>query len=110
LGKAVVHVSAKMLTKILKLPEGYTIDSVHASASYFPREGLSLFISSDEIPEVDEGQEYPLAMPTYAIDELNRLRIAEIKLIDMGKGDGRNEGDRADHLASPASLPNPCLR
>lgn len=81
MGKAVIHVSTKMLTKILKLPEGYTIDSVHASSSYFNRDGLSFFISSDGIPEVDEGQVYPLAVPTYSINEKNEVKMVEIQVL-----------------------------
>jgi hypothetical protein len=81
LRKAVIHVSTRLLTKILKLPEGYTVDSVHASSSYFNRDGLSFFISSDALPEVEEGQEYPLAVPTYHFDEHNNVKSVSIRLV-----------------------------
>lgn len=81
MGKAVIHVSTKLLSHLLKLPEGYIVDSVHASSSFFNRDGLSFFISSDKIPEGEEGEEYPVVVPTYSIDETGRVQVAEIKLI-----------------------------
>jgi hypothetical protein len=83
MGKAVIHVSTKILTKLLKLPEGYNVDSVHASSSYFNRDGLSFFISSDKISEVDEGREYPLAVPTYRVDEHNNAEVLWIDIIGV---------------------------
>lgn len=95
MGKAVIHVSTKILTKILKLPDGYSVDSVHASAAYFSRDGLSFFVSSEDLPETEEGAEYPLAVPTYTTDENRNIKVVGIKLYSKGSKDPGGEGGRA---------------
>ena len=81
MGKAIILVSPNILSKMFLLPEGYKVESVHASSLGFQHDGLVVVVESKYLAEVQEGQEYKRLNPLYGTDEHGRLKLLELKYV-----------------------------
>lgn len=76
MGKAIFSVSPRVLEKMFLLPDGYTIEDIHANSERC----FSILVDGPSLPEYDEDAPLPRINPIYRKNEDGSPELVNIGL------------------------------
>ena len=81
----VLYCQPSVIKEALLLPDGYIVHEVRQDDFTKLNDFAEIIVSSEEIPEVDEGKVLPRVDPIYALDLIDGKYVTSLKEIRIGQ-------------------------
>jgi hypothetical protein len=75
MGQGIIQISLAVIHSLLHLPENYEVKGMGYDLY---RNVLNVYVYSDEVAEVEEGQPLPLLRPYYQRDDSGQIKLIRI--------------------------------